>query len=65
MSGIDRYDQLVSYYSTPRKYVRLYLKIFFHLFDVSIWNACWLYNKGHEMNKTYLQFREDIAMEFR
>lgn len=62
MSGIDRCDQMVSYYSTPRKYVRWYMKIFFHLFDVTIWNACWLHNKVNKEKKTYLQFREEIAL---
>lgn len=61
MSGIDRGDQMLAYYSTPRKSVRWYLKLFFHLFDMSLWNSCWLYNKVHKNKKTYLQFRGEIA----
>lgn len=34
MSGIDRSDQMMAYYSTPRKTVRWYRKIFFHLIDL-------------------------------
>lgn len=45
MSGVDRADQMLSYYSTPRKTIRWYLKLFYHLLDIYIWNACWLYKK--------------------
>lgn len=62
MSGVDRCDQMVSYYSTPRKSVRWYLKIFFHLLDVSIWNGCWLYNKVSPKKKSFIEFRDDIAL---
>lgn len=61
MSGIDRGDQMLAYYSTPRKSVRWYLKLFFHVFDISLWNSCWLYNRVHNNKKSYLQFRDDIA----
>jgi len=68
MSGIDRADQMVSYYVTPRKSIRWYVKVFFHLLDVSIWNACWLYNnhiKATNTTKiTYLKARETIIEAF-
>ncbi|KAF5282321.1 hypothetical protein FQR65_LT14375 [Abscondita terminalis] len=35
MSGIDRADQML-YYSTPRKTLRWYRKLFFHLLDICI-----------------------------
>ena len=45
MSGIDLSDQMLSYYSTPRKTIRWYRKIFFRLIDICIWNSCYMYNK--------------------
>lgn len=36
MSGIDRSDQMVSYYSSPRKTIRWYKKVIFHLLDISM-----------------------------
>lgn len=60
MSGVDRADQMLSYYSTPRKTIRWYLKLFFHLLDICIWNACWLYKKVTKKNISYLQFRNEI-----
>ena len=37
MGGIDRADQaLVSYPTTPKRY---YVRIFYHLLDMAIWNA--------------------------
>lgn len=68
MSGIDRTDQMVSYYVTARKSIRWYMKVFFHLLDVSIWNSCWLYNnyvKSRNTRKlTYLEAREKIIESF-
>nr|CAH7724533.1 unnamed protein product [Callosobruchus chinensis] len=45
MSGVDRADQMMSYYSSPRKTIRWYRKVFFHLIDICLWNACFLYKK--------------------
>jgi hypothetical protein len=36
MSGIDRADQMVSYYSSPRKTLRWYKKVFFHVLDIAV-----------------------------
>jgi len=60
MSGINRCDQMISYYSTPKS-IRWYIKVFFHLFDVMIWNACWLYNKVKYTRMSYLEYRNDIV----
>ncbi|KAH9637011.1 hypothetical protein HF086_016288 [Spodoptera exigua] len=35
MSGIDRADQMISYYSCPRKTIRWYKKNIFHMLDVA------------------------------
>ncbi|KAJ8959751.1 hypothetical protein NQ314_006180 [Rhamnusium bicolor] len=45
MSGVDRSDQMISYYTTPRKTIRWYLKVFFHLIDVCLWNSTYINNK--------------------
>ena len=63
MSGIDKADQMMAYYSTPRKTIRWYRKIFFHLVDLSVWNACYLYNFHQNKNIRLLEFREKIIMD--
>lgn len=63
MSGIDRSDQMIAYYSSPRKSLRWYIKFFFHIMDIAIWNSCWLYNKTESTNMNYLQFRNEIARQ--
>ncbi|KAE9525645.1 hypothetical protein AGLY_014172 [Aphis glycines] len=44
MSGRDRADQMMSYYPMPRKCMRWYIKVFFHLVDICLWNSNYLYN---------------------
>lgn len=63
MSGIDRSDQMLAYYSTPRKTVRWYRKIFFHLIDLCIWNACYIYNFHQNKKIRLLNFREQVIMK--
>lgn len=59
MGGVDRMDQITSYYSTPRKTIRWQMKLFFHILDVYLWNSTFTYN--FNKNKlTYLQFRDAI-----
>lgn len=60
MGGVDRVDQMTSYYSTPRKTIRWYMKLFFHLLDISVWNANYLYNMSNNKKMTYLEFRDEI-----
>ena len=45
MRGVDRADQLISYYSIPRKTIKWYKKIAFYLLDVCTLNANILYNQ--------------------
>lgn len=59
MSGVDRLDQMTSYYSSPRKTVRWYKKVLFHLLDMAVWNAYFLYRRFHP-KVTFLQFRESL-----
>lgn len=64
MSGIDRSDQMLSYYTTPRKTIRWYLKVFFHLVDVCLWNSTYIHNKTRQRKASYLQFREILILEY-
>ncbi|CAH1958879.1 unnamed protein product [Acanthoscelides obtectus] len=54
MSGIDRCDEMVQYYSSPRKTIRWYKKILFHL-----WNSYYIYKKMYP-KETFLKFRDNI-----
>lgn len=60
MSGIDLSDQMLAYYSTPKKTVRWYKKVFFHIFDMGIWNAYYIFRKHCNEKETMLGFREHI-----
>lgn len=62
MSGIDRSDQMISYYSSPRKSIRWYKKVMFHLLDVAIWNAFYIAKKYND-KLTLLSFRETLVKE--
>lgn len=45
MSGVDRADQMMSYYSCPPKSAKWYKKVIFHLLDVAVWNSFFLYKQ--------------------
>jgi len=60
MSGIDRADQMISYYPSPRKCLRWYIKVFFHAMDICLWNANYLYNKQKPCI-SHLDFRRDVV----
>lgn len=64
MSGVDRADQMTSYYSTPRKTIRWYMKVFFHLLDLCLWNGNYLLNKINKKKISYLAYREHIIRKF-
>lgn len=66
MSGIYRSDQMISYYSTPRKSLRWYIKIFFHLLDASLWNSMFLNQNlcPNDKKLTYLVFRGIIIENY-
>lgn len=60
MSGVDRCDQLTSYYSCPRKSIRWYKKVIFHMLDVTVVNSFLLYRDITKKKISLLQFREGI-----
>ncbi|KAF0725559.1 piggyBac transposable element-derived protein 4-like [Aphis craccivora] len=64
MSGIDRSDQMISYYSSPRKTIRWYKKVIFHFLDISVWDAYYLYKKSlSTSNYRFIDFREAIIQK--
>lgn len=63
MSGIDRSDQMVSYYSCPRKTIRWYKKVIFHLLDIATWNAYYLFKKYKKNNAAtyrFINYRDEL-----
>lgn len=66
MGGINKADQLTSYYTSARKTIRWQLKVFFHLVDLSLWNAVYMYNFGKpkKQQMTYLKFRDSVVTAF-
>lgn len=61
MAGIDRADQLLSYYSSPRKTIRWYKKVLFHILDMAVWNSFFIYKTFHP-KKSFLHFRDDLIL---
>ncbi|XP_037032190.1 piggyBac transposable element-derived protein 4-like [Bradysia coprophila] len=62
MGGIDRADQMMSYYSSERKTVRWYKKLGIHFIEAFIQNAYWMHMSNHSDEKTsLLDFREIIV----
>lgn len=61
MAGIDRADQLLSYYSSPRKTIRWYKKVLFHILDMAVWNSFFIYKQFHP-NCSFLDFREELIV---
>jgi hypothetical protein len=63
MSGIDRSDQMLSYYSALRKTIRWYKKIGLHTLEMMMHNAHMMYNAGRPVRQTMrlLQFREAVV----
>lgn len=62
MGGVDRADQMMSYYSALRKTVRWYKKLGAHFIEVFIQNAYWMHQTKNNGKKTdLLSFRETIV----
>ncbi|XP_049875780.1 uncharacterized protein LOC126377510 [Pectinophora gossypiella] len=64
MSGIDKSDQMMAYYSSPKKTIRWYKKIIFHILDMMMWNAYYIYNKHCNNKMQMLEFRESIIRSY-
>lgn len=51
MGGIDKVDQMLSYYSTERKSIKWYKKIAFHIFEMILFNSYFLFKKANLNSK--------------
>ncbi len=61
MGGVDHMDACIVAYSCARKRGnKFYKKIFFHLFDLAIWNVFVIYKKVLGNGMTHLDFRLDL-----
>lgn len=60
MAGVDRVDQMTSYYSSPRKTIRWYKKIIFHVIDIATFNAFFIYKEKVDKKATYIGFRDSL-----
>ena len=64
MSGVDRAEQMVSYYDCLRKTIRWYKKVALHLFDTFLFNAYCLNSKyGVDKTISLLKFRELVVTD--
>jgi len=61
MGGVDRSDQLMSYYPCERKTLRWYAKVAFHMFHVIMNNAYILYKQQPgKGNVRLIDFRDSV-----
>ena len=65
MMGVDRMDQMMSYYSFQRKSIKWWRKVFFWVMEVMVNNAHVIY-KAHTTTSrklTMKEFRRELAVE--
>ena len=60
-SGVDRSDQMLSYYSFERKTIQWWKKLFFHLFDLAVVNTHILHDKTSNKQMSLEIFYEKVA----
>lgn len=60
MSGVDRQDQMLSYYPSERKTIRWPTKIFIHTLQMMIMNAYCLYNQYSTKKIPLYEFRLSV-----
>jgi len=63
MSGVDRADQMISYYSCPRKSAKWYKKVIFHLLDVAVWNSFFLYKQHFDCSDLRFKVYRDLLIK--
>ena len=59
MSGVDKQDQMLSYYPCERKTIRWYKKIGIHFFQLFMLNSYYLFIK-HEKKITFYDYRLSV-----
>uniref|UniRef100_A0A0L8HB68 PiggyBac transposable element-derived protein domain-containing protein n=1 Tax=Octopus bimaculoides TaxID=37653 RepID=A0A0L8HB68_OCTBM len=62
ISGIDRSDQMLSYYSCPRKTLCWYKRICLHIFEILIHNAHKVYCKVGNTQMKLVKFRDNVVL---
>jgi hypothetical protein len=60
-TGVDRSDQMLSYYSFERKMIKWRKKLFFHLSDLAIVNAHILHTNTNKKKLSLQIFYEKVA----
>jgi hypothetical protein len=60
-TGVDRSDQMLSYYSFVRKSIKWWKKLFFHLFDQVMVNPHILHKKSSKKKMSLEMFYEKVA----
>ena len=55
MSGVDRLDQMISYYPFARKTMKWPKKVFFYLLEIRLWNSFVLYKAKNKQTKLSLR----------
>jgi hypothetical protein len=60
-TGVDRSDQMLSYYSFGRKSIKWWRKLFFHLFDLVMVNAHILHKKSSKEKMSLEMFYAKVA----
>ena len=64
MGGVDKCDQLLSYYGYSHRALKWWRRAFFHLFDLAIVNAYILYTQSTQVKKlNHEHFRVELAKE--
>ena len=64
MGGVDRSDQLLSYYSSHRKTIRWYKKVFLHILELAVINAYLIYKEAvKDPHLPILKFRDNLIKE--
>ena len=60
-TGVDRSNQMLSYYSFERKTIKWWKKLFFRLFDLVLFNAHILHNKTSNKKMLLEIFYEKVV----
>ena len=63
MKGVDKSNQLISYYEINRKTYKWWKRIFYHLIDVSIVNSFIIFKKINNTSITQKNYRLEIVRE--
>ena len=65
MGGVDKTDQLLSYYGFPHRTVKWWRRAFFHLLDMAVVQAYTLYRQSQQSTRhlSHVQFRVELAKQ--